>query len=148
MIGTGFGGFLVHPLMERECEKIEGTPTKAQAEAIMERALKVLHYRDKSTYNKWSLGTAEKVVFMIELYHFSNFHFSDHIFEVIFSGLHFCDHIFEVIFSDHLGIIFLGAYFRGHIFGIMFLGSYFPDHIFGSIFSRCIFGIIFLGSYF
>lgn len=60
IIGTGFGGFLVHPLMERSLEKIDGTPTKEQAQAIMERALKVLHYRDKSTYNKWSVGTAEK----------------------------------------------------------------------------------------
>ena len=47
--------------MERSLEKIDGTPTKEQAQAIMERALKVLHYRDKSTYNKWSVGTAEKV---------------------------------------------------------------------------------------
>ena len=61
LIGTGFGGFLVHPLMERELEKIPGTPTKAQAQEILDRALKVLYYRDKSTYNKWSIGTAEKV---------------------------------------------------------------------------------------
>lgn len=66
LIGTGFGGFLVHPLMEREMEKIDGTPTKEQAQGIMERALKVLHYRDKSTYNKWSLGTAEKNASSIE----------------------------------------------------------------------------------
>jgi len=61
LVGTGFGGFLVHPLMEREMEKL-GTnlPTKQEAQNIMERALKVLHYRDKSTYNKWSVGTAEK----------------------------------------------------------------------------------------
>merc|ERR1711962_1208494 len=66
LIGTGFGGFLVHPLMERELEKIDGVPTKEQAEIIMERALKVLYYRDKSTYNKWSLGTAQKDCSSIE----------------------------------------------------------------------------------
>jgi len=60
LIGTGFGGFLVHPLMERELERISGTPSKAQAQEILDRALKVLYYRDKSTYNKWSIGTAEK----------------------------------------------------------------------------------------
>ena len=62
LIGTGFGGFLVHPLMERELEKIDGRPTKEQATQILERALKVLYYRDKTTYNKWSIGTTEKVV--------------------------------------------------------------------------------------
>ena len=61
LIGTGFGGFLVHPLMERELEKIDGRPTKEQATEILERALKVLYYRDKTTYNKWSIGTTEKV---------------------------------------------------------------------------------------
>merc|ERR1712037_157306 len=60
LIGTGFGGFLVHPLMERELEKIDGRPTKEQATEILERALKVLYYRDKTTYNKWSIGTTEK----------------------------------------------------------------------------------------
>ncbi|CBY08939.1 unnamed protein product [Oikopleura dioica] len=60
LIGTGFGGFLVHPLMERELEKIDGRPTKEQATQILERALKVLYYRDKTTYNKWSIGTTEK----------------------------------------------------------------------------------------
>jgi len=66
LVGTGFGGFLVHPLMERELEKIGATLNKAQAQQIMERALKVLHYRDKSTYNKWSIGTAEKDASSIE----------------------------------------------------------------------------------
>ena len=47
--------------MERELERISGTPSKAQAQEILDRALKVLYYRDKSTYNKWSIGTAEKV---------------------------------------------------------------------------------------
>lgn len=60
LIGTGFGGFLVHPLMERLLEAIEGNPTRQQAEEIMERALKVLYYRDKSTYNNWSVGFAEQ----------------------------------------------------------------------------------------
>ena len=60
MIGTGFGGFLVNPLIERQLEALNGTPTRAQAEAIMQRALKVLYYRDKSTYNNWSIGFAEK----------------------------------------------------------------------------------------
>lgn len=61
LIGTGFGGFLVHPLMERNIEGLDGVmPTKEQATSIMERALKVLHYRDKSTYNKWSMGHAEE----------------------------------------------------------------------------------------
>ena len=59
-IGTGFGGFLVNPLIERQLEALNGTPSKAQAEAIMQRALKVLYYRDKSTYNNWSIGFAEK----------------------------------------------------------------------------------------
>jgi|ERR1711971_503503 len=61
LIGTGFGGFLVHPLMERLLEEIgDQLPTRAEAELIMERALKVLYYRDKSTYNNWSIGFAEK----------------------------------------------------------------------------------------
>merc|ERR1712153_234271 len=61
LIGTGFGGFLVNPLMERLLEELgDFLPTRAQAEAIMERALKVLYYRDKSTYNNWSIGFAEK----------------------------------------------------------------------------------------
>jgi len=62
LIGTGFGGFLVHPLMERLIEACgaDAVLTRTQAEQIMERALKVLYYRDKSTYNNWSLGFAEK----------------------------------------------------------------------------------------
>ena len=65
LIGTGFGGFLVNPLMERLLEELgDVLPTRAQAEAIMERALKVLYYRDKSTYNNWSIGFAEKVIFL------------------------------------------------------------------------------------
>jgi len=64
LIGTGFGGFLVGPLMERQLESIrgfgDGLPNRAQAEEIMERSLKVLYYRDKSTYNNWSIGFAEK----------------------------------------------------------------------------------------
>ena len=48
--------------MERNIEGLNGVmPTKEQATSIMERALKVLHYRDKSTYNKWSMGHAEEV---------------------------------------------------------------------------------------
>ena len=63
LIGTGFGGFLVNPLMERLLEQLgeNQLPNRAQAEAIMERALKVLYYRDKSTYNNWSIGFAEQV---------------------------------------------------------------------------------------
>ena len=62
LIGTGFGGFLVGPLMERQLEAVgEGLPNRAQAEEIMQRSLKVLYYRDKSTYNNWSIGFAEKV---------------------------------------------------------------------------------------
>ena len=50
--------------MERLLEELgDVLPTRAQAEAIMERALKVLYYRDKSTYNNWSIGFAEKVIF-------------------------------------------------------------------------------------
>jgi len=61
LIGTGFGGFLVGPLMERQLEAVgEGLPNRAQAEEIMQRSLKVLYYRDKSTYNNWSIGFAEK----------------------------------------------------------------------------------------
>merc|ERR1712147_303807 len=62
LIGTGFGGFLVNPLMERLLEQLgeNQLPNRAQAEAIMERALKVLYYRDKSTYNNWSIGFAEQ----------------------------------------------------------------------------------------
>merc|ERR1712227_459134 len=46
LIGTGFGGFLVGPLMERQLEAVgEGLPNRAQAEEIMQRSLKVLYYR-------------------------------------------------------------------------------------------------------
>ena len=48
--------------MERQLEAVgEGLPNRAQAEEIMQRSLKVLYYRDKSTYNNWSIGFAEKV---------------------------------------------------------------------------------------
>ena len=53
---------MVGPLMERQLEAVgEGLPNRAQAEEIMQRSLKVLYYRDKSTYNNWSIGFAEKV---------------------------------------------------------------------------------------
>ena len=49
--------------MERLLEQLGSElPTRAQAEQIMERALKVLYYRDKSTYNNWSIGFAEEVI--------------------------------------------------------------------------------------
>merc|ERR1719260_667791 len=54
------GGFLVGPLMERQLEAVGDIPNRAQAEEIMQRSLKVLYYRDKSTYNNWSIGFAEK----------------------------------------------------------------------------------------
>jgi len=62
LIGTGFGGFLVHPLMERLLEEIgDQLLTRAEFMAeIMERALKVLYNRDKSTYNNWSIGLTKK----------------------------------------------------------------------------------------
>ena len=49
--------------MERLLEQLgeNQLPNRAQAESIMERALKVLYYRDKSTYNNWSIGFAEQV---------------------------------------------------------------------------------------
>ena len=51
--------------MERLLEALPGVPNRAQAEEIMQQALKVLYYRDKSTYNNWSIGFAEKVNFAI-----------------------------------------------------------------------------------
>merc|ERR1712227_799828 len=39
LIGTGFGGFLVHPLMERELEKIPGPPTTNGASELLKRTL-------------------------------------------------------------------------------------------------------------
>ena len=52
--------------MERLLEQLgDQLPNRAQAEQIMERALKVLYYRDKSTYNNWSIGFAEEVMYSI-----------------------------------------------------------------------------------
>ena len=54
--------------MERLLEQLgDQLPNRAQAEQIMERALKVLYYRDKSTYNNWSIGFAEEVMYSLWL---------------------------------------------------------------------------------